>query len=114
MSKKFFPRENLIDEAIQLILELIFTRFDGKWKSNVKVQLKKKQIPQNLIFVIRKYWSFCDEVLQAASTLDKQLKIFVLVFSILIHLFSKIFSHSIFHLAVSFQQYQIYDFLKNI
>ena len=51
-------------------------------------------------FMIRKDWHFCNQILQTASALDKKLKLSPSFFSILILLFSEIFSTLIFHLAM--------------
>ena len=59
-------------------------------------------------------WNFFEQTFQAESTLNEKLKIFILIFSILILLLSTLDFTSIFHLAVAFQQYQIYYILKNI
>ena len=54
-------------------------------------------------------WNFCDQILYGIAILDKMLKTSIFkFFSVLIFLFSKIFSALTFHTDVAFQKYQIY------
>ena len=79
-------------------------------------KFSKKQIPNKVIFswserieifVIKFMEIFLIKFLQAVANLDKKLEIFI--FILFNFLFSKIFSTLVFHLAVAFQQYQIYQ-----
>ena len=41
---------------------------------------KRKQITHTVfIFIIRKNWNFCDQILQVVAILDKKLKILILI-----------------------------------
>ena len=74
-------------------------------KSKFSQQNKKSQV--NYIFMNRKDWKFCDQMLKAVAILNKKFKLSSLFFSILNSYFLKIFSFLIFHSAVTFQQYQL-------
>ena len=72
---------------------------------NLIFQKSKKQIPKTIIFsYTERIKSFIIKFLQVVAISDKKLKTFIVIFSILILLFSKTFSTALFHSTVAFQQ----------
>ena len=69
------------------------------------IQFNVQKFPAKYIFISRKDYSFCDQILQVVAILDKKLKIFIFIY----FFFFQFFFRDIFHLAVAFQRYQIYE-----
>ena len=73
------------------------------------IQFNVQKFPPKNIFISRKDYSFCDQILQVVAILDKKLKIFIFIFFFFFFFFFQFFFRDIFHLAVAFQRYQIYE-----
>ena len=66
----------------EFFLEFVWMMFDGRWKWSFIIHFLK--IPnKNYIFKIKKIQIFCDQILQTVAILDKKLKLFMFIFSIL-------------------------------
>ena len=74
---------------IQLIYRNNIMKFDESENKALSCNFLKKS-RENYFCIIRKDWNFCDWILQAATILDKKLKIFIFIFFNLIF-FSEIF-----------------------
>ena len=64
---------------IQLIYRNNIMKFDESENKALSFNFLKKS-RENYFCIIRKDWNFCDWILQAATILDKKLKIFIFIF----------------------------------
>ena len=80
-------------------VEIVSVKFDA-----LTFNFYKKTPKIYYVFMIKKDWNFCDQILKAVAILGRKFKISIYIFSSSIPLSSKILSNLMFHSAVVLQQ----------